>query len=53
MIIASGLYIVLREGTPTVSENRPVLETRSRFEGSLFPRISLWMRLFDRKTEAE
>lgn len=53
VIICSGLYIVLREGTPAVSENRPVLETRSRFEGSLFPRISLWMRLFDRNSEAE
>jgi len=49
VIIASGLYIVLREGKPTVSENRPVLENRSRFETGLFPRISLIMRLFDRR----
>lgn len=48
VIIASGLYIVMREGTPRVSENRPVLETRSRFDGGIFPRISLWMRFFDR-----
>lgn len=49
VIVASGLYIVLREGKPRVSENRPVLETRSRFETGVLPRISLWMRLFDRR----
>lgn len=49
VIIASGIYIVMREGTPQVSENRPVLETRSRFDGGSFPRISLWMRFFDRR----
>lgn len=53
VIIASGLYIVMREGTPRVSENRPVLETRSRFDGGIFPRVSLWMRLFDRGTRTE
>ncbi|MFM2355877.1 MAG: hypothetical protein RLZZ528_1613, partial [Pseudomonadota bacterium] len=40
VIIASGIYIVLREGTPSVSENRPVLESRSRAEIGVFPRIS-------------
>mgnify|MGYP003407489569 FL=1 len=40
VIVASGLYIVLREGTPAVSENRPVLESRTRAETALFPRIS-------------
>jgi len=49
VIIASGIYIVLREGQPAVSENRPVLENRSRFETGVFPRISLIMRLFDRR----
>jgi len=49
IIVASGLYIVLREGTPDVSGNRPVLENRSRFETGAFPRISLLMRLFDRR----
>lgn len=53
VIIASGIYIVLREGTPAVSENRPVLETRSRFEGGVVPRIGLWMRIFDRKAGVE
>jgi S-adenosylmethionine uptake transporter len=49
VIIAAGIYIVLREDTPTVSKNRPVLETRSRFDTGTFPRISLWIRLFDRR----
>jgi len=53
VIIASGIYIVLREGTPRVSENRPVLETRSRFDGGSFPRISLWIRFFDRRKGVE
>lgn len=41
VIIASGIYIVLREGTAKVSENRPVLATRSRPETGLMPRISV------------
>lgn len=49
IIIASGIYIVMREGKPLVSDNRPVLENRSRFETGAFPRISLLMRLFDRR----
>ena len=44
VIIASGIYIVLREGTAKVSENRPVLATRSRPETGLMPRISLLLR---------
>lgn len=49
VIIAAGVYIVMREDTPTVSKNRPVLETRSRFDIGTFPRIGLWLRLFDRR----
>lgn len=49
IIVASGIYIVLREGKADVSDNRPVLENRSRFETGAFPRISLLMRLFDRR----
>lgn len=41
IIIASGLYIVLREGRGAVSENRPVLQTRSRPEFGTMPRVSL------------
>lgn len=49
VIIASGIYIVLREGTPSVSENRPVLENRSRFDTGIIPRVSLWLRFFERR----
>lgn len=38
VIIASGLYIVLRESRPDASENTPVLRTRSRFETGTFLR---------------
>lgn len=48
VIIASGIYIVLREGTPSVSQNRPVLENRSRLDFGTLPRISSWLRRFDR-----
>ena len=44
VIIASGIYIVLREGTPQVSENRPVLETKSRPETGAMPRVSVMMQ---------
>lgn len=44
IIIASGIYIVLREGTPSVSGNRPVLSTRSRAETATMPRVSVMMR---------
>lgn len=53
IIIASGIYIVLREGRPAVSENRPVLANKSRFETGAFPRIGLLMRLFDRRRARE
>ena len=41
VIIASGLYILLREGRASASENRPVLATRSRAETGTMPRASL------------
>lgn len=47
VIIASGIYIVLREGTPSVSLNRPVLENRSRMEIGTQPRVSSWLRRFE------
>jgi S-adenosylmethionine uptake transporter len=49
IIIAAGIYIVVREDTPDVSKNRPVLETRSRYESGTTPRISQLLRLFDRR----
>lgn len=44
IIIASGVYIVLREGGPTASENRPVLRSRSRFETGTVPRVGQFLR---------
>ena len=45
IIIASGLYIVLRESRGGGSENTPVLRTRARSETATTPRVSLRMRL--------
>ena len=44
LIIASGLYILLREGRSGVSANRPVSATRSRPETGVSPRVSLVLR---------
>ena len=49
IIIASGVYIVLREDRPSVSKNRPVLETRSRYGAMATPRISQLLRVFERR----
>ena len=49
VIIAAGIYIVLREDKASVSKNRPVLENKSRFDTGIVPRVGLWMRLFDRR----
>lgn len=45
IIIASGLYIVLRESRSGASANTPVLRSRSRAETGTVPRVSLYMRL--------
>ncbi|NBT33097.1 MAG: DMT family transporter [Rhodobacteraceae bacterium] len=45
IIIASGLYIVLREGRSDASTNRPVLQTRSRTETGTTMRIGALFRL--------
>ncbi len=44
VIIASGIYILLREGRPDASANRPVLRTRSRYYTGTFPRIGAFLR---------
>ena len=44
IIIASGMYIVLRESGAGNSENTPVLRSRSRVETGTTPRASLVMR---------
>ncbi|QYK41707.1 MAG: DMT family transporter [Paracoccaceae bacterium] len=43
VIIASGVYIVLREGRAKVSKNTPVLQTQSRPETGIWPRVSTLM----------
>lgn len=45
IIIASGLYIVLRESRAGASATTPVLRTRSRTETGTSPRVSLLMRM--------
>ncbi len=45
IVIASGIYIVLREGRAGTSDNRPVLETRGRNETVTAPRSSILQRL--------
>lgn len=40
IIIASGVYIVLREGRLSTSNNQPVLRNRSRVETGTVPRVS-------------
>lgn len=45
IVIASGIYIVLREGRAGTSANRPVLETRVRNETVTAPRSSILQRL--------
>ncbi|PKP73365.1 MAG: EamA/RhaT family transporter [Alphaproteobacteria bacterium HGW-Alphaproteobacteria-6] len=45
VIIASGLYIVFREGRAGTSANRPVLETRGRAETVTTPRSSVLQRI--------
>ena len=52
VIIASGIYIVLREGTPDVSINRPVLENRSRLDVGAIPRVGQWLKWFSAEGEA-
>ncbi len=49
VIIASGLYIVFREGRSDVSENTPVLRTRGRSETVTTPRSSLLQRALNLK----
>lgn len=44
VIVASGVYIVLREGMPQVSQNRPVSQNRWRLDAGPILRIGLWTR---------
>ena len=51
IFIASGVYIVMREGQPAVSNTRPVTEARSRFDLGLMPRLNVMFRFFDPKAD--
>ncbi len=51
IIIASGLYIVLREGQAKVSNTTPVLRTRSRFETGTNLRIGTILRTKQNKSD--
>jgi drug/metabolite transporter (DMT)-like permease len=49
IIIASGLYIVLREDSPGASANRPVLSTRMRPDTGTTPRPSVLAQIMGRR----
>ena len=49
IIIASGVYIVQREGKPHVSRNRPVTEARAAQDMGQTARLSSWRKIFDRR----
>ena len=51
IIMASGIYIVLREGTTRVSANTPVLRTQARPETGLLPRVSSMMGIGGRSID--
>ena len=53
IIIASGIYIVLREGTPNASDNAPVLETKTRIETGTFLRIGPMLRSLRRRERGD
>lgn len=52
IIIASGLYIVMREGRRDTSENTPVLRNRSRFETGTAPRVGPFLSEADKAKTA-
>lgn len=45
IVIASGLYIVLRESNVGTSKSTPVLNTKSRYETATAPRVSLLQKI--------
>lgn len=53
VIVASGIYIVLREGTGRVSKNSPVLSNKSRPETGLMPRIGFLLGRAERRHRSE
>lgn len=53
IIIASGIYIVLREDSPNVSLNSPVLRSKGRAETGTLPRIGQMLRRIERREKGE
>lgn len=53
IIIASGIYIVLREDSPNVSLNSPVLRSKGRAETGTLPRIGQMLRRIERREKRE
>jgi S-adenosylmethionine uptake transporter len=53
IIIASGIYIVLREDKGQVSENQPVLQSRTRHDTGLMPRISVMLHRREARDRAQ
>jgi drug/metabolite transporter (DMT)-like permease len=49
IVIASGIYIVLREDAPNVSNTRPLLRSHTRFSVGTAPRVGVLNRLLRRK----
>ncbi|MBC7478743.1 MAG: DMT family transporter [Pseudorhodobacter sp.] len=49
IIMASGVYIVLREGA-SASRTKPVTEARTRFDLGLMPRLTSLFKFFDAKS---
>ena len=49
IIIASGVYIVQREGKPDVSRNRPVSEARDSQDMGQTARLSSWRKIWGRR----
>ncbi|QIE40924.1 DMT family transporter [Meridianimarinicoccus aquatilis] len=43
IVIASGMYIVVREGGARSDDNQPVLSTKTRYETGTYPRVSSLM----------
>ncbi len=52
IIIASGIYVVLREDSPNASRVQPVLRNRARFVIGTYPRSYSLRRLLGRGSEA-
>jgi S-adenosylmethionine uptake transporter len=50
IIIASGVYIVMREGTPA-SKTKPVTEARTDFDMGLMPRLSTMFKFLDARAK--